>query len=163
MTTIDSLIEEFEHEAATTRRHLVRLPGDRLDWQPHKKSYTTRALASHIVDCVGWTASIFTQTEFTFDPSAKPYLATSVAELLKTFDTKVAAGTRALEKAAEADLSQPWRLKMGGRVLVEKPKAAVFRDFTLSHVIHHRGQLTVYLRLMEVAVPGSYGPTADES
>jgi uncharacterized damage-inducible protein DinB len=163
MKLVDSLRREFEHEAQTTRRLLERLPDDRLDWQPHKKSYTARGLASHIVECVAWTESIFTSDEFNFDPATyRPYVAASVADLLKTFDQKVAEGTRALAGAAEADLDQPWRMKMRGRVRFEKSKADVFRDFTLSHVIHHRGQLSVYLRLLDVPVPGSYGPTADE-
>jgi uncharacterized damage-inducible protein DinB len=164
MKLVDSLRREFEHEAQTTRRHLERLPDDRLDWQPHEKSYTARGLASHIVECVGWTGSIFTSDEFNFDPATyKPYVAVSVVDLLKTFDEKVAEGKRALAGAAEDDLEQPWRMKMRGRVRFEKSKADVFRDFTLSHVIHHRGQLSVYLRLLGVPVPGSYGPTADEA
>ena len=82
---------------------------------------------------------------------------------MKSFDEKVADGTRVLAEASDQDLVRPWRLKVMGRVRVEKPKAAMFREFTLSHVIHHRGQLSVYLRLLDVPVPGSYGPTADES
>lgn len=163
MTRIGSLAVEFEHEAQTTRKHLERLPGDKLDWRPHEKSFTARGLASHIVECVGWAESIFGMDEFDFDPTTyKPYQATSVAELLETFDEKVASGTQALAGVADEHLMLLWRLKIMGRVRFEKPKAAVFRDFTLSHLIHHRGQLSVYLRLLNVAVPGSYGPTADE-
>lgn len=163
MKMTDSLALEFAHEAQTTRKHLERLPSDKLDWRPHEKSFTARGLASHIVECVGWAESIFTLDELNFDPAAyKPYLATSVADLLKTFDDKVSDGKQALAGVADADLMQPWRLKMMGRVRFEKPKAAVFRDFTLSHVIHHRGQLSVYLRLLNAPVPGSYGPSADE-
>lgn len=163
MAMIDSLIMEFEHEAKTTRKHLERLPDDQLDWRPHEKSFTARGLASHIVECVGWADSIFSKDELDFDPATyKPYRATSVADLLKAFDDKVAGGKHALAGVADADLMQPWRLKIMGRVRFEKPKAAVFRDFTLSHLIHHRGQLSVYLRLLNVPVPGSYGPTADE-
>lgn len=163
MKMTDSLITEFEHEAQITRKHLERLPGDNLDWRPHEKSFTARGLASHIVECVGWADSIFGKDELDFDPATyKPYEATSVADLLKTFDDKVAAGKQALSSVADADLMQPWRLKVMGRVRFEKPKAAVFRDFTLSHLIHHRGQLSVYLRLLNVPVPGSYGPSADE-
>jgi uncharacterized damage-inducible protein DinB len=164
MTQIDAIASEFEHEAHTTRRHLERLPDDRLDWRPHQKSYTARELASHIVECVGWTGSIFGSDELDFTPATyQPFLASSVPELLKSFDEQVAEGTRVLAAARDEDLVRPWRLKVKGRVQVEKPKAAMFRDFTLSHVIHHRGQLSVYLRLLDVPVPGSYGPTADES
>jgi uncharacterized damage-inducible protein DinB len=164
MKLIDAIASEFEHEAQTTRRHFERLPDDRLDWRPHEKSFTARGLASHIVECVGWTSSIFSSDEFDFTPATyKPYLASSVSDLLTSFDEKVAEGTRALAAATDKDLDRPWRLKVRGRVRVEKPKAAMFRDFTLSHVIHHRGQLSVYLRLLSVPVPGSYGPSADES
>ena len=163
MTIIDSLREEFEHEAQTTRRHLERLPDDKLGWRPHEKSFTAGGLASHIVECVAWTDSIFTQDELDFDPAVyRPWQAASVADLLKAFDDKVAGGRRALEGVADEDLTRPWSLKILGRVRFEKPKAAVFRDFTLSHLIHHRGQLSVYLRLLDVPVPGSYGPSADE-
>lgn len=163
MKMIDTLIAEFEHETQTTRRHLERLPGDRLDWRPHVKSYTVRDLASHIVDCVGWADSIVGLDELDVDPATfTPYRAASVADLLTAFDGKVAQGQHALVGAADADLTRPWRFKIKGRVHFEKPKLAVLRDFTLSHLIHHRGQLSVYLRLLDVPVPGSYGPTADE-
>lgn len=163
MKLIDSIIREFEHEAQTTRRHLERLPDDKLDWQPHKKSHTASGLASHIVECIRWGDSIFTQDEFNFDPATfKFYHAESVADLLKNFDEAVSASKTALANADEDALEKPWRLTMKGRTLVENTKADVFRDFVLSHLIHHRGQFSVYLRLLDVAVPGSYGPTADE-
>jgi uncharacterized damage-inducible protein DinB len=163
MAMIDALIDEFKRETETTRRHLDRLPADNLDWRPHEKSFTTRGLASHIVECIGWTDSIFRKEEVDFDPATyKPFEAGSKADLLKVFDENVAAGERALAGAADADLAVPWRLKVMGRVRFERPRLEVFRDFTLSHVVHHRGQMSVYLRLMNVPVPGSYGPTADE-
>lgn len=163
MKVIDSLIQEFEHETQTTRKHLERLPNDKLDWRPHEKSFTAAGLASHITECVGWTVAIFNEREIDFDPSTyKPYLATSVADLLKTFDDNVDKGKQALASATDDTLTEPWSLKIMGRVQFEKPRAAVFRDFALSHVIHHRGQFSVYLRLLNVPVPGSYGPSADE-
>lgn len=163
MTTIASLAAEFDHEVSTTRKHLERLPGDRLDWRPHQKSFTARELASHIVDCVSWADSILGKPEFDIDPATfVAYKADSPVELLTTFDRKVADGKRVLAAATDGDLTQPWRLKIAGRVRFERPRAAVFRDFCLSHLIHHRGQFSVYLRLLEVPVPGSYGPTADD-
>jgi uncharacterized damage-inducible protein DinB len=163
MTIIDSLIREFKNEAQTTRKHLERLPGDKLDWRPHEKSFTAGGLASHIVESIGWAVSIFNLDEFVFDPATyKPYQATSVADLLKTFDDKVASCKQVLEGVDEGTIMQPWRLKMMDQVLFEKPRADVFRDFILSHLIHHRGQFSVYLRLLSVPVPGSYGPSADE-
>ena len=163
MKLIDSLITEFEREAQTTRKHLERLPNDKLDWRPHEKSFTAGALASHITDCLGWTVAIFNQDELNFDPATyKPYLATSVTDLLKTFDDNVAKGRQALASATEDKLETNWTMKIMGRVQLEKPRFAVFRDFALSHVIHHRGQFSVYLRMLNVPVPGSYGPSADE-
>ena len=163
MALIDLLIDEFGHEARTTRPHLERLPNDKLDWRPHRKSFTAGGLGSHIVECVGWAESIFLADECVFDPATfVPFAATSVDELLQAFDDRVARGAALLSRVSDAELARPWRLVMRGRVRFEKPKAAVFRDFTLSHLIHHRGQLSVYLRLLDVPVPGSYGPTADE-
>jgi uncharacterized damage-inducible protein DinB len=160
---INSLLTEFEQETRTTRKHLERLPDDKLDWRPHQKSFTAGGLASHIVECVGWADSIFTMDEFDIDPATyQSYQAESVADLLRTFDERVAKGKQALANATDATAMQLWRLKVKGRVRIERPRAAVFRDFTLSHVIHHRGQLSVYLRLLDVPVPRSYGPTADE-
>jgi uncharacterized damage-inducible protein DinB len=163
MSPRERLLAEFERETATTRRHLERLPDSRLDWQPHPKSFTARGLASHLVECVGWAESVWASDELDFDPAAyRPYTAPSVADLLKAFDGKVAAGRRAVQQASDGSVDEPWRLKLNGRVRFERARADVFRDFTLGHLIHHRGQLTVYLRLLDVAVPGSYGPTADE-
>lgn len=163
MNMVDLLIKEFEHEAATTRKHLERLPDEKLGWKPHAKSFSAGELAAHIVECLGWADSIWNQEELDFDPvTFKPYQATSVADLLKTFDERVAIYSRALAGATDAALMQPWRFKIGGKLRFERPRAAVFRDFTLSHLVHHRGQFSVYLRLMDVAVPGTYGPTADE-
>jgi uncharacterized damage-inducible protein DinB len=163
MKVIDSLRTEFEHEANTTRKHLERLPDDKLDWQPHEKSFTARGLASHIVEVSGWADSIFSLDELNFDPATyRPYRASSSSDLLKAFDDNVAKGNQVLAGITEETLVQPWRLKIAGRQLFEKPRAAVFRDFTLSHMIHHRGQLSVYLRLLNLPVPGSYGPSADE-
>jgi uncharacterized damage-inducible protein DinB len=163
MTIIDSLIREFKNEAQTTRKHFERLPNDKLDWRPHEKSFTAGGLASHIVECISWADAIFTKDEFDFDPATyKPYQATSATDLLKAFDDKVARCKQVLEGVEEETLTQPWALKMMGKLMFEKPRADVFRDFTLSHVIHHRGQFSVYLRLLNVPVPGSYGPSADE-
>ena len=160
---VDSIAREFDRETQTTRTHLERLPEDKLDWRPHEKSFTAGGLASHIVECVSWAEAIFNRDEFDFDPATyKAFTAVSVADLLKAFDERIAAGKQALARTVDADLLKPWQLKIKGRSRFEKPKADVFRDFTLSHLIHHRGQLSVYLRLLNVPVPGSYGPTADE-
>jgi uncharacterized damage-inducible protein DinB len=164
MRWIDSLGTEFEREANTTRKHLSRLPADKLDWRPHEKSFTAGALASHIVEMTGWSEAILKQDGLDFDLATyKPYAATSVEDLLKTFDDNVARGKQALASATDNTLAEPWGFKIMGEVRFERPRADAFRDLALSHIIHHRGQLSVYLRLLNVAVPGSYGPTADEA
>jgi uncharacterized damage-inducible protein DinB len=163
MTQIASLIKEFERETRTTRKHLERLPNDKLHWRPHEKSYTAGALASHIVECIDWTDSIFKLDYVDIDAASyKPYQAKSSDDLLSTFDATVTKCKQVLTNVADEDLEQPWGLKINGRLRFEKPRAEVFRDFTLSHLIHHRGQFSVYLRLLGVPVPGSYGPSADE-
>ena len=163
MTLIDSLIAEFDHEAQTTRKHLERLPEDKLEWRPHEKSFTAVALASHITEMIGWADAILNQDGLDFDPATyKPYQATSVADLLKTFDDNVAKARQARAGANDDTLSESWSFKILGRVRFEGPRAAVLRDFAVSHIIHHRGQFSVYLRLLNVPVPSSYGPSADE-
>jgi uncharacterized damage-inducible protein DinB len=163
MTTADLLRSEFARETRVTRQYLERLPGEHLAWRPHRKSFTAGELASHIVECVRWTDAIFNSDELDVDPAAlMPYRALSVVELLETFDAAVTRGVRALATIGDDAVARPWRMKIKGAVRFERPKAVVFRDFTLSHVIHHRGQLSVYLRLLEVPIPGAYGPTADE-
>ncbi|MEP6494912.1 MAG: DinB family protein [bacterium] len=164
MTRIETLLAEFEHEARTTRKHLARLSDDQFDWRPHARSYTTGELASHLVDCIRWTAPIFSADELDIDPASyKRYSAASSAALLDTFDGEVARGMQAIARASDSNATQPWRLQMRGKVWFEKPREAAFRDMTLNHLVHHRGQLSVYLRLLDIPVPGSYGPTADEA
>jgi uncharacterized damage-inducible protein DinB len=161
MTIADGLRLEFDRETKATRQYLARLPGDKLAWRPHAKSFTAGDLASHIVECVRWTGAIFGQDEFdatTFTPCR----ASSAEELLGTFDLDVRRGTLLLAGLDDWGLMSPWRMTIKGKLRFERPKAMVFRDFTLSHLIHHRGQLSVYLRLLDVPVPGAYGPTADE-
>ncbi|MBO0721969.1 MAG: DinB family protein [Blastocatellia bacterium] len=158
-----SLLREFEREAQTTRKHLERLPKDKLGWRPHDKSFTAGELASHIVECIGWADSVFNSEELDIDPTTyDPYQAKSVADLLRVFDDKVAICKGGLAGADDEAIMRPWRFKVMGQVKFEHAKADVLRDFILSHLIHHRGQFSVYLRLLNVPVPGSYGPTADE-
>ena len=163
MTRLDALVAEFAHEAQTARKHLERLPGDKFHWRPHPKSFTAGQLASHMVDCLRWIEPIFGSDELDMDASAySPFDATSAAALLEAFDAEVEKAKQVMASAADTGATRPWRLKMHGKVWFEKPREAVFRDMTLSHLIHHRGQFSVYLRLLDLPVPGSYGPTADE-
>jgi uncharacterized damage-inducible protein DinB len=163
MNVIDWLTTQFHHETKTTRRHLERLPADKLDWRPHEKSSTAGALASHLVECIRWTNDIFTKNEIEIDfATYKPYQASSTSDLLEAFEKAVAEGKQVLAGVDEEAAMQPWSLKVSGQTVFERPRIDVLRDFTLSHLIHHRGQFSVYLRLLNVPVPGSYGPSADE-
>ena len=163
MTRVGSLLAEFAHEAKTVRKHLERLPDHQLAWRPHAKSSTAGQLASHMIECIRWIEPIFGADELDMDANDfAPIDATSVAALLESFDGEVAKAKQAMTNATDTDATQPWRLKMRGKVWFEKPREAVFRDMTLSHLVHHRGQFSVYLRLLDVPVPGSYGPTADD-
>jgi uncharacterized damage-inducible protein DinB len=163
MNVIDWLTTQFHHETKTTRRHLERLPADKLDWRPHEKSSTAGALASHLVECIRWTNDIFTKNEIEIDfATYRPYQASSTSDLLEAFEKAVAEGKQVLAGVDEESAMQPWSLKVSGQTVFERPRIDVLRDFTLSHLIHHRGQFSVYLRLLNVPVPGSYGPSADE-
>jgi uncharacterized damage-inducible protein DinB len=163
MQILEWLTKQFDRETQITRRHLERLPNDKLDWRPHEKSYTAGELASHLVECINWTGEIFTKTGIDIDPETyQPYKAASTQELLAGFEQAVANGKRVLSEVDDQAAAQPWSLKVRGHQLFERPRTDVLNDFTLHHLIHHRGQFSVYLRLMDVAVPGTYGPSADE-
>lgn len=147
-----------------TRRLLERIPPDRLDWRPHPKSFTAGGLAGHLVDCVRWVEAIVAHDTFDIDPATyQTCQASSLPALLVAFDEHVSRAARVLEEAAPSIAAATWRLTVRGTPRVERPKGDALRDFTLHHIIHHRGQLSVYLRLMDVPVPGVYGPTADEA
>lgn len=163
MKITDWLAKQFDSETRTTRKHLERLPNDKHDWRPHEKSYTAGELASHLVDCINWTTDIFTKPGIDIDPETyQPFKATSTEDLLAGFEKAVAEGKRVLAEADDEAAMEPWFLKVKGHKLFERPRADVLNDFTLHHLIHHRGQFSVYLRLMEVPVPQTYGPSADE-
>ncbi len=158
-----SLGTEFQRETTTTRGFLQRIPANHWAWRPHPKSFTVGSLGAHLVDCVGWVESIVTLDELDIDPATfQPCAADSPEALLALYDEAVATGARLLPPHDESALAAPWRLKVRGKTRLERLKADVVRDFTLSHLIHHRGQLSVYLRLLDLPVPGAYGPTADE-
>ena len=163
MTRIDFLLTEFVHETDVARKHLERLPAHQFDWRPHAKSFTAGQLASHIVDCIRWVEPIFSANELDMDARGyTPFVAITGAALLEAFDREVAAARQSMASTSDTSATDLWRLRMRGKVWFEKPREVVYRDMTLSHLVHHRGQFSVYLRLLDVPVPGSYGPTADE-
>jgi uncharacterized damage-inducible protein DinB len=157
------LLKDFVRETGATRKHFERIPEGQWEWRPHLKSFPVGQLAAHLVDCIRWVGPIFRADELYFDPrSYRPCRVSSLAELLAVYDAEVVQGKEALEQADDANADRLWRLIVDGRLMFEKPREAVFRDMTLSHLVHHRGQLSVYLRLLDVPVPSSYGPTADD-
>jgi len=163
MDFIDAFREDFSHEAAATRKMLERAPMNKGEWRPHAKSMTLKQLASHIVEIPKWAQPTLQLPEMNFDmANYKPTLYSSMAELLAAFDTAVKDTLRLLGEASEKSLGETWRLKVDGKVVFEMPRAAVLRTMILNHMIHHRGQMSVFLRLNDVPVPQVYGPTADE-
>ena len=161
-TLADALLPEFDHETNTTRRLLERLPEARLDWAPHPKSMRLGPLAAHLSNVVGWGLTTLTADGFDMAASPPPAPATSKDALLDGYDEIVRKTRAALVGRSDADLMAPWSLRNGRDVMFTMPKVAVWRSFVVNHLIHHRGQLSVYLRLQDVAVPSIYGPSADE-
>ena len=164
MTIAELLLPEVDQEMATTRRVLERVPEDKFSWKPHDKSFSMGDLASHVVNTVKWTADTMNRTEFdlaSVSPEQMNQKAASRAQLLEWFDANVPSARGVLEKP-DADYAVPWTLKQGDAVYFTMPRYNCVRSFVLNHIVHHRAQLGVYLRLNDVSLPGSYGPSADE-
>jgi uncharacterized damage-inducible protein DinB len=165
MPIVDALLPEYDHELATTRRLLERVPEADLGWKPHEKSMSLGQLAGHVANLPFWLSA--TMTADFYDLTAGDKEATLATpetrqELLETFDEKVKKGRASLAAATDAQMMAPWALKNNGQELFSMPRVAVVRSFVMNHLIHHRGQLSVYLRLRDVPLPAIYGPTADE-
>ena len=167
MTIAASMLPEFDAEMATTRRILERVPDEKLGWKPHEKSMSMGTLAAHLGEMVSWTVPTITQTELDMNPPGgapyQPPAENSIAEILATFDASVSAARAVLAGVSDEDFVKNWSLLSGGNILMTMPRVAVIRTFALNHIIHHRGQLSVYLRLNDIPVPAMYGPSADES
>jgi uncharacterized damage-inducible protein DinB len=166
MSIAQGLLPEFDQEMAATRRVLERVPADRLDWSPHAKSMKLGRVASHLAELPMWTAVSLDQDEFDVSPpdgeqwvSPNP---DSMSEILELFDKNAAEARATIASTSDETFFEDWTLKSGGEALFTIPKVGVIRSFVLNHSIHHRGQLTVFLRLLDVPVPQTYGPTADE-
>jgi uncharacterized damage-inducible protein DinB len=162
MAIKDGLLAEFDHEIGTTRRLIERLPDDKLSWKPHFKSMSLGGLATHLSNLPRWGSSILNDSSFDL-AGAPPNLEekTSRTDILAGLDAN-AAEARAWLQKTDAELMAPWSLTRGGQQMFTMPRVAAFRTFVLYHLVHHRGQLSVYLRLNDVPVPAIYGPTADE-
>jgi len=166
MSIAQTLLPEFDHEMANTRRCLERIPDDQLDWSAHEKSWSLRGLTTHLANLPRWTVVTVEEGSFDFEPvdgeAPKEERVESVVEALATFDQNVAGARASIAGASDETLLGEWSLFQAGELLFTMPRIAVLRSFLMNHVIHHRGQLGVYLRLLDVPVPALYGPSADE-
>ncbi len=162
MAAVRELLAELEQEAPATRRVLARVPADRLDWRPHERSMSMGQLANHLAQLP--KAIVAAALQPSFDPGALPPLAppADTKALLVTFDDAMTYARATLGGMPDADLDIPWKVMRGETVVMTMPRGAVFRTILLNHSYHHRGQLTVYLRLNGIPLPSVYGPSADE-
>ncbi|NDC40996.1 MAG: hypothetical protein EBZ77_05520 [Chitinophagia bacterium] len=163
MTLNDALIAEIQVEALSTRKMLERIPFDHADWAPHEHSMKLARLASHVAELPTWVGVTLNTAELDFGKREyKPYVAASAEELVTFFDKNVAEAVEVLKAATPEQFGETWTLRNNDHIIFSLPKAAVLRSFSLSHMYHHRGQLSVYLRLLNVPVPGMYGPSKDD-
>ena len=162
MAIKDALLAEFDHETGTTRKLLERLPEEQLGWKPHDKSMSLGGLATHLINIPHWAGTILNDPSFDL-AEAPPRGAdkTARADILASFDD-TRARTRAWMDKTDGEYNSPWTLMRGGRPVFSVPRVSAFRSFVLHHIIHHRGQLSVYLRINGVPIPAIYGPSADE-
>ena len=158
-----ALLPEFDHEIENTRKMLALVPDECLDYRPHEKSWTLRELASHVANLPTWTAPTFQMDELDLAQPFEPWIPESRDEILAAFDKATSEARLALESASTDTFLEPWTLKAGDQIHFTMPKGVVFRSFVLNHLIHHRAQLSVYLRMCDIAIPGMYGPSADET
>ena len=166
MPIVDALLPEYDHEMATTRRLLERVPEGEFNWKPHEKSMTLGQLAGHVANLAWWLTMTLNQPFYDVAPGgdkeARLDPPASREELLNAFDAKTKAARARLATTSDAEMMAPWTLKAGGHEIFTMPRVTTIRSFVMNHMIHHRGQLSVYLRLKDVPLPSMYGPTADE-
>ena len=163
MAMVEALLPEFDHEMGTTRKLLERVPDDKFDWRPHPKSFSLGQLAQHVATIPMWGSVTIKQPGIDVGETGPLPTATSRADLLAMFDRNAAETRAALAGVSDAEMMAPWTLKNHGQTIFTQPKAGVWRGFVMSHLIHHRAQLSVYLRMNDVPLPSMYGPSADES
>jgi uncharacterized damage-inducible protein DinB len=161
MAFADTFLPEFDHEMKTTRSLLERVPFDNAAWKPHQKSTGLGDLASHLANLAGFGDMIVNNDERNFGDGRRPPVFENTQDLLAAFDANVAKSRTALQNLSDDKLGTPWTLRAGEHVILQMPRAAVLRSLLMNHIIHHRGQLSVYLRLNDVPLPSIYGPTAD--
>ena len=158
-----ALIAELEYEGATTRKVLERVPADKFDWKPHEKSMTFGRLAQHVAEMHGWTKPTVEQSELDFAKADyKPFEPKTTEELVQHFEQNFNEAIETLRNAPDEIWFEPWSHRNGEQIYFTMPKVVVMRSMVLNHIVHHRGQLSVYLRENNIPVPPMYGPSADE-
>jgi len=158
-----TMLAEFDHEFAETREALERVPEDRFDWKPHEKSFSLQHLAAHIAEIPKWMSVAIEEDGYDMDGSYEPDVPETKDGILDAFDTAVEQARSVLGKATAEQLMGTWTMSQNGEAMMSMPKAAVLRSFILNHNVHHRAQLGVYLRMLDIPVPSHYGPSADEA
>jgi uncharacterized damage-inducible protein DinB len=162
MSIKEAIIAEIKQETANTRMMLAHIEDKHLTFKPHEKSMNLGALAAHIVELHNWVAFVMEKDQLDFHTDYVPFLPQTAEELLQVLDSKLEANIAAVEALADDQWNTIWSLKAGAHIITSMPRAAVLRYIVQNHLIHHRGQLSVYLRLNDIPVPGIYGPSADE-
>jgi len=165
MAIKDAFIAELKYESALTKKMLERVPLDKKDWKPHEKSMTIGRLATHIAQTPHWICDIRHIDDFDFMAQRSKFpsnTAGSTEELIQIFQENLNKALNDLENTSDEEMAKSWIVKVGDKVMYNTPKKVAIRGWAFSHLIHHRGQLSVYLRLLDVPVPGMYGPSADE-
>jgi uncharacterized damage-inducible protein DinB len=158
------LINELQMEAANTRKMLEIVPADKFDWKPHEKSMLLRRLAVHVAELSIWPVMVVNDDELDLEKmDYKPTPVTSTQDLLDVHEKAVEKSVAAIKDMPEEDLMKPWTLRKGEQIIFQLPKIAVLRGMCYNHLYHHRGQLSVFLRLLDIKIPGMYGPSADEA
>ena len=166
MSIAQSLLPEFDQEMANTRKTLERIPEEKLAWKPHEKSMTLGRLAGHLAEMPGWAVMGLLRDSLDLAPPGQPPAEAAVAksrkDVLDLFDKNMKDARAAIVESSDEHFMKSWSLLMGGKTLMTLPRTAVVRSFVINHMIHHRAQLGVYLRLNNIPVPSIYGPSADE-
>lgn len=165
MAIQEAFSAELKHESSLTKTILERVPVDRADWKPHEKSMSLGRLATHIADITHWISDIRQIDDFDFlkDYNFKPAVATTQEELLGIFHKNLDRAMHSLAAMSDEEMNRIWTVRQGEQVMFSIPKKVALRSWAFNHMFHHRGQLSVYLRLLDIPVPGMYGPSADEA
>lgn len=164
MSINESFLSELKSEEKSTKKLLERIPAEHLSWKPHEKSFPLSRLASHVAELPGWISAILDNDEIDFGKEKyTPPEISSPADIMKVHIENVNKAIKSLEHATDEDFSKTWTLRNNDKIFFTRPKVEVLKNFAYSHLYHHRGQLTVYLRLLDIPLPGIYGPTADEN